>query len=116
MVAAQQQSVFALIAQRLVFEQRAHVEPDVLGVIGEGVDKFLERHETILSFEQKKAWGGCLPTPLRGPRGQGSGGRLQDFLALMPVARAQLVGMERVEHAGRLGRVARSEENTAEIQ
>jgi len=49
MRAAEQKAIFALIGQRLVAEQRADVEPDILGIVRQGVGEFLERHRIFLS-------------------------------------------------------------------
>src|SRR5205814_2912701 len=47
-------------------------------------------------------------------------GRLQGLFALLPVAGAQLVGLQRIEHAehllGAAADVERSEEHTSELQ
>ena len=47
-----------------------------------------------------------VPTPLKSPGvRRGLGGRLQDFLAFLPVAGAELVGLQRIEDAQLLLRV-----------
>jgi hypothetical protein len=43
--ASENQAVFALVAERLVVEQRGDVEPQILGVVGKRLGEFLQRHD-----------------------------------------------------------------------
>jgi hypothetical protein len=42
MSAGEQETIFTLVAERLVVQQRRDVETQVLGIIGERIDEFLE--------------------------------------------------------------------------
>src|SRR5271155_1862489 len=83
-----------LLAQYLIAQQRGQVEFQILGVIGERLPDGFDTHR-LSSFQKEIASrGGSRSLPLH-PKS----GRSQGFFTFLPIAGAELVGLERVKHA-----------------